>query len=160
METRTGFLISRIKQVQGRIFDRLLQASGIEEFNGPQGRILYVLWESEGVPIVELSQKTGLAKNTLTAMLARMEESGLIGREASASDRRKSLIVLTPKARALEKRYRQVSTQMNDLYFRDFQEAEIQVLEGYLDRIVANLEEAEQTIHQQRKETNHGESEN
>jgi len=29
--------------VQGRVFERLLQACGVEEFNGPQGRILYVL---------------------------------------------------------------------------------------------------------------------
>ena len=68
MESRTGFLISQIKQVQARIFQRLLQDSGVEEFNGPQGRILYVLWQKDEVPIVELSQKTGLAKNTLTVM--------------------------------------------------------------------------------------------
>ena len=78
MESRTGFLISQIKQVQARIFQRLLQECGVEEFNGPQGHILYVLWQKDEVPIVELSQKTGLAKNTLTAMLGRMEEQGLI----------------------------------------------------------------------------------
>ena len=43
MQTRTGFLISQIKQLQGRVFQRLLTESGVEEFNGPQGRILYVL---------------------------------------------------------------------------------------------------------------------
>lgn len=159
METRTGFLISRIKQVQGRIFDRLLQESGVEEFNGPQGRILYVLWQSEGIPIVELSKRTGLAKNTLTAMLARMEECGLIRREASAADKRQSLIALTPKARALEARYHQVSEKMNDLYFTDFTKEEIQALERYLDRIVFNLEDAERTMHQRRKEANHGKGE-
>ena len=73
IETRTGFLISQIKQVQGRVFQRLLAASGVEAFNGPQGRILYVLWQEDGVPIARLARKTGLAKNTLTAMLARME---------------------------------------------------------------------------------------
>ena len=78
MDTRTGFLISQIKSVSGRLFERILQDCGVEEFNGAQGRILYVLWQADGVPIVELSQKTGLAKNTLTSMLGRMEESGLI----------------------------------------------------------------------------------
>ena len=81
LETRTGFLISHIKQIQGRVFGRLLQTCGVEEFNGPQGHILYVLWQSEGIPMVELAQKTGLAKNTLTVMLSRMEENGLICRE-------------------------------------------------------------------------------
>jgi len=146
LETRTGFLISHIKQVQGRVFDRLLQTCGVDEFNGPQGHILYVLWQSEGIPIIELSQKTGLAKNTLTAMLSRMEENGLICREVSASDRRQSLIGLTPKARALEKRYNQVSQQMNSLFFKDFETEEIKELEQYLDRIVSNLEQTEQAL--------------
>ena len=146
LETRTGYLISHIKQIQGRVFDRLLQTCGVEEFNGPQGHILYVLWKSEGIPIVELAQKTGLAKNTLTVMLCRMEENELICRETSASDRRQSLISLTPKARALKERYDQVSQQMNSLFFKDFEDEEIKELEQYLDRIVFNLERTEQAL--------------
>ena len=159
LETRTGFLISQIKQVQGRVFDRLLQSCGVEEFNGPQGRILYVLWQSEGIPIVELAQKTGLAKNTLTAMLGRMEQNGLIGREASSLDKRQSLIRLTPKARALEKRYHQVSKQMDDLFFQNFKREEIEELEQYLDRIVSNLEQTEQAL-KKGKDLQYGKSEN
>lgn len=75
-----------------------------------------------------------------------MEENGLICREISASDRRQSLISLTPRARALEKRYNQVSQQMNSLFFKDFEKAEIKQLEQYLDRIVSNLEQAEQAL--------------
>ena len=97
MDTRTGFLISQIKSVSGRLFERILQDCGVEEFNGAQGRILYVLWQADRVPIVELSQKTGLAKNTLTSMLGRMEESGLILREQSEEDRRQTIISLTDK---------------------------------------------------------------
>ena len=75
-----------------------------------------------------------------------MEENGLIRREISASDRRQSLISLTPQARALEKRYNQVSQQMNRLFFKDFEKAEIKELEQYLDRIVSNLDRAEQAL--------------
>ncbi len=70
-ETQGGFLISQVKQVSGRIFEKLLANAGVEEFNGAQGRILYVLWQEDGIPIVELSRKTGLAKTTLTSMLDR-----------------------------------------------------------------------------------------
>ena len=154
-----SFLISHIKQVQGRVFDRLLQTCGVDEFNGPQGHILYVLWKSEGIPIVELAQKTGLAKNTLTAMLCRMEENGLICREISTSDRRQSIISLTSKARALQKRYNQVSLQMNNLFFKDFEETEIKELEQYLDRIVSNLEQAEQALKKE-KDVHNGKNKN
>ncbi len=123
----------------------------MEAFNGPQGRILYVLWQQENIPIVELSQKTGLAKNTLTAMLSRMEECGLIRRQASESDRRQTLISLTDKARSLQARYNQVSQAMNDFFFIGFSEEEIGTLEGYLDRIVANLEQTEKHMKEKKE---------
>lgn len=145
MESRTGFLISQIKQVQARIFQRLLQDSGVEEFNGPQGRILYVLWQKDEVPIVELSQKTGLAKNTLTVMLGRMEEAGLIEKKASDSDKRQSLIVLTGKAKDLQEKYDEVSQKMNSVFYDGFTEKEVATMDGFLDRIIENLEKAERS---------------
>ncbi|MBQ6271961.1 MAG: MarR family transcriptional regulator [Clostridiales bacterium] len=145
MESRTGFLISQIKQVQARIFQRLLQECGVEEFNGPQGHILYVLWQKDEVPIVELSQKTGLAKNTLTAMLGRMEEQGLIERKTAESDKRQSLIVLTGKARDLQGKYDEVSQKMNEIFYKDFTEKEVEKIDGFLDRILQNLEQSERS---------------
>ena len=44
METKGGYLISRIKQTGTRLFDRMLSDANIDAFNGAQGRILYVLW--------------------------------------------------------------------------------------------------------------------
>ena len=145
MESRTGFLISQIKQVQSRIFQRLLQDCGVEEFNGPQGHILYVLWQKDEVPIVELSQKTGLAKNTLTAMLGRMEDAGLIERKTAESDKRQSLIVLTEKARDLQQKYDEVSQKMNEVFYKGFPGDEVLMMDSYLDRILANLEQSERS---------------
>lgn len=148
-------MISQIKLTQGRVFQRLLQTCGVEEFNGPQGNILYVLWQRDGVPIVELVQRTGLAKNTLTAMLERMEQSGLVCRKQSADDRRKTLVCLTDKARGLENRFDQVSQRMNQLFFQGFSAGEIGELEGYLDRIVENLRRAEKDIKNEKKGDSH-----
>ena len=38
IKTNGGFLISQIKQIQGRIFEKLLTESGIDGFNGAQGQ--------------------------------------------------------------------------------------------------------------------------
>lgn len=146
IETRTGFLISQIKQVQGRVFQRLLANSGVEAFNGPQGRILYVLWQEDGVPIARLVQKTGLAKNTLTAMLARMEDSGLVTRRPAAADRRQVLIRLTETARGLEGAYQQVSQQMNRLFYQGMGQEDAALLDSLLDRVLANLEDCEREL--------------
>ncbi|MBE5798130.1 MAG: MarR family transcriptional regulator [Clostridiales bacterium] len=140
METKGGYLISRIKQLGGRRFDRMLDEAGIEAFNGAQGRILYVLWQEDGVTISQLSSRTSLANTTLTSMLDRMEQSGLVTREASPKDRRALLIRLTDAARALQADYERISQQMNELYYEGFTEDEVRQLEGYLTRILANLE--------------------
>ena len=139
-------MISQIKQVGGRVFDRILSDKNIDAFNGAQGRILYILWQKEDVPIVELSQKTGLAKNTLTSMLGRMEEAGLIARKSGKTDRRQSLITLTEKARELEGKYRAVSDLMNSFFYEGFTEEETKQMDGLLERILENLEKSERSF--------------
>lgn len=140
MDTKGGYLISRIKQVGGRLFDRMLADAGIDAFNGAQGRILYVLWQSDGLTISQISQQTSLANTTLTSMLDRMEQSGLIRREASPADRRALRIVLTDRARALQQDYDRISQQMNERYYLGFSDAEIIRFEGYLQRVLDNLQ--------------------
>lgn len=140
METKGGFLISRIKQVGTRIFDRMLAASGIDSFNGAQGRILYVLWQNDEISISTLSAQTSLANTTLTAMLDRMESLDLIVRKPDPKDRRNRLIALTEKAKSLQADYDRISKQMNELYYTGFTENEILQFEAYLQRVLSNLE--------------------
>ena len=141
MERQGGFLITRIKQVGGRIFERILAQKNIDAFNGAQGRILYVLWHEDGIPISELSRETGLAMTTLTGMLDRMETSGLVRRDRGDTDRRKILIFLTERAKALKDDYDEVTKEIGDIYYKGFSEEEIRQFEAYLRRILANVEE-------------------
>lgn len=141
MKTQAGFLISQIKQIGGRVFEKILAREQIDAFNGAQGKILYVLWQKDHISIVELSALLGLAKTTLTSMLDRMEESGLIERVPDANDRRKCILVLTERARSLQEKYEQVSQEMNDIYFQGFCDEEIKEFEGYLQRVLSNIKE-------------------
>lgn len=143
IETHGGFLIGQIKQIQGRVFDKLLQKAGIEEFNGAQGRILYVLWQQDNLAIIELSQRTGLAKTTLTSMLDRMEKQGFLLRKIDPKDRRQFRILLTEKARKLNEKYNQVSNQMSELFYKGFDDQEIIQFEERLQLILKNLKEEE-----------------
>ena len=63
MEMNGGFLVSKIKQLGDRIFEKILSEKNIDAFNGAQGRILYVLWQEDGISIRSLSIKCGLADN-------------------------------------------------------------------------------------------------
>lgn len=142
MKTQGGFLITRIKQVGGRVFERILNENNIGAFNGPQGRILYVLWQKNGVPISELSRETGLAMTTLTSMLDRMEAANLIYRDRGDKDRRKILIFLTESAKDLEQKYNEVTEEMSGIYYNGFSQDEIAQSEEYLRRILKNVEES------------------
>ena len=140
MRINGGFQVSKIKQLGDRIFEKILAERSIEAFNGAQGRILYALFQEDGVPIKTVSEKCGLAITSLTTMLERMENSGLILRKQDSVDKRKTLLFLTDKARDLEQDYIAVSEEMGDIYYRGFTEEEVKAAEGYLDRIRLNLE--------------------
>ena len=43
MKTNGGFLVTKLKQLGDRIFEKILSEKNIDAFNGAQGRILYVL---------------------------------------------------------------------------------------------------------------------
>lgn len=142
-KTSGGFLISQIKQISGRRFEKLLAEAGVDTFNGAQGRILYVLWQEDDIPIATLSQQTGLAKTTLTGMLDRMEQGGLITRRFDPADRRQVRIALTAQARALQSEYNAVSAAMSEIFYAGFTGEEILAFEAMLRRILHNVNETE-----------------
>lgn len=137
--TNGGFLIGKIKQIQGRVFEKMLAEHGISQFNGAQGRILFVLWERDGIPIRDLAEETGLARTTLTGMLDRLETSGHVVREADPEDRRSIRIRLTDQARGLREQYDAVSAEMGEVFYRGFRDEEILEFERNLGRILENL---------------------
>lgn len=140
METRGGFYITQIKQLQDRIFDRLLLKNGIE-ISGGQGRILYILWKTDHLTISEISEKTSLAKNTVSVVIDGMVSKGIVERAVNPRNRRQTIISLTEYAKSLQAKYETVSQQMNVLFYQGFSEKERQQFEGYLARILETLTE-------------------
>lgn len=140
MKTKGGFLISQISRLQARVFERMLKDSGIDAFNGAQGRILYVLWENGKLSITEISRLTSLSKTTLTSMLDRMESSGLIKRVPDIENRRQIHIVITEKAKSYRDEYQRISEQMNEVFYRGFVADEVMEMEKKLMKIMRNLE--------------------
>ena len=107
-QRQAGFLMAKIRQVAGRIFERMLRDCNIE-INSAQGRIMFALWQQDNISIYALAQKTQLKKSTLTSMLDRLEGMGYVRRERSEKDRRKILIQRTSKDKNLERDYVKLS---------------------------------------------------
>jgi DNA-binding MarR family transcriptional regulator len=137
-ECQGGFLISKIKHLSGRIFARMLKEHGIE-INPAQGRIMFVLWQHDAIPIRSLAAQTGLGKSTLTSMLDHLEAAGFVVRERSATDRRVILVKRTEKDKAWQAIYEQVSHEMTEIYYAGLSPAEIEGFEQTLNKILTNL---------------------
>lgn len=150
METKGGFYISQIKQLQDRIFERLLAENGIE-ISGGQGRILFVLWKNNQLTINEISARTSLAKNTVSIVVEGMVNKGILTRQTNPHNRRQTIVSLTEYAKSLQTKYETVSQQMNTLFYQGFSSEEQMIFEQFLARILETLTQEEQT-HKKTKE--------
>ena len=68
----------------------------------PQYLVLLVLWEHDNLTVNEIGRKLMLDSNTLTPLLKRMEQDGLVVRSRGIVDGRQTLVTLTKKGRHVE----------------------------------------------------------
>ena len=133
-----GFLVTQIHHLGRRVFSELLKERGLDIGPG-QGRILFALWQEDGVPINKLIKKTLLRKSTLSELLDSLEGARLVRRVQSEEDRRKVLIELTEKTRQMLNVYIEVSKEMTKIFYEGFQPEEMEQFETLLQRVLDNL---------------------
>lgn len=96
------------------------------EITYPQYLVLLVLWESDRLSVNDIAKKLILNTNTITPLLKRMEQQGLILRKRSETDERKVMVHLSSKGlnlkekaseipQELAKRLSESNIEMNDL---------------------------------------------
>jgi DNA-binding MarR family transcriptional regulator len=130
------------------IAEKKLEKTGL---TWPQFRLLMHLMrgeqhgQSDGMMPSELSEHQNISRNTASALINSLEESGYITRELHGTDRRKFLIKLTPKGRKL------LQTQMGNHFvflgqcFDGLTTKERQMLLKLLEKLNVNLHERTQT---------------
>lgn len=67
----------------------------------PQYLAMLVLWEMDGLSVSRLGQRLSLDSGTVTPLLKRLEQQGLIERRRADDDERRVDIFLTPAGRKL-----------------------------------------------------------
>ncbi|WP_010662067.1 MarR family winged helix-turn-helix transcriptional regulator [Marinilabilia salmonicolor] len=68
----------------------------------PQYLVLMVLWEHSSLTVKEISSKLILNTNTLTPLLKRMMNQGILTRRRSEDDERKVIVALTEKGERMQ----------------------------------------------------------
>ncbi|WP_049554385.1 MULTISPECIES: MarR family winged helix-turn-helix transcriptional regulator [unclassified Granulicatella] len=141
-----GYLVHHVGLLNGRTYQKILKKQPSAQFRSEQSKILSSLWnyENECMTFTDLSQKTGLAINTLTSMIKKLEEQGLVSLEACKIDKRKRYVSLTELGKAQKEIGDEVSYELGEQFYKGFSTQEIFEFESYLERIIQNLKEYEE----------------
>ena len=70
-----GYQAPQIRLLNGRIFQKLLSKEPDAQYRSEQGKILTILWKQElgCATATDIALATGLANNTLTSMVKKLE---------------------------------------------------------------------------------------
>jgi DNA-binding MarR family transcriptional regulator len=66
---------------------------------GPQQSVIHALFKSAGMSLKELSEHLGLAHSTVSGIVDRLQERGLVERRADEADKRFTRVVVTQTVR-------------------------------------------------------------
>lgn len=141
-DENAGYFISHIRLLNARLFNKLLSEEENAKYSAEQGKILSALWIKNPQTATDISIKTGLANNTLSNMLKKLEEKGLIYSCSHENDQRKKLFCLTDEGKAQEEIGRKISEELNGIFYKGFSEDEKRELNNYLERALTNLQSA------------------
>lgn len=120
-----------------RLYQPLLEPLGLTY---PQYIVLMILWEDAPCAVSHIGERAQLASNTLTPLLKRLEQTGLVQRVRSSEDERVVNISLTPAGRALQKKCACIPTQLLERLGYSSQDA--LKLKKQLDSLLAHLQAA------------------
>jgi DNA-binding MarR family transcriptional regulator len=88
-----------LRAIRERIRRPLEAAIAGGNLTGPQQSVMHALVQSDGLSLKELSAHLGLAHSTVSGIVDRLQERGLIERRANETDRRVTRIVVTQPVR-------------------------------------------------------------
>ncbi|KQM63863.1 MarR family transcriptional regulator [Pedobacter sp. Leaf216] len=134
LENQLCFPLYAASRLVTKCYQPVLDSFGITY---PQYLVLMVLWETDSVSLTTLSQKLMLQSNTLTPLLKRMQETGLVERVRSLKDERSIVISLTEKGHALKEKAPVLRAQLSDNL--GISHDEINQLKNLLDKLILNL---------------------
>lgn len=134
LENQLCFPLYAASRMVTKCYQPALDALGITY---PQYLVLMVLWEEDAVNLSLLADKLKLQSNTLTPLLKRMEEMGLIDRVRSQKDERSIIISLTEKGKGLKLEAPKVQNQLVNHLGITIEES--QQLKHLLDKLIQNI---------------------
>lgn len=129
----TGYLLSRAARLCRDYFDALTEPLGI---HGRHFSVLAVLGEEKPLSQVEISERLGIDRNTMTLLLDDLEAKGLVTRRRDPDDRRAHLVSLTDTGRDVLVQSTALAQRTNEEVFAPLSSSERAQLHALLSRLL------------------------
>lgn len=131
-----GYRIKLLSQLLSRKFQERLEPLGLTPFHWV---VLCCLWEEDGLATSGISEKLQQVGGTLTGVLDRMEERGLIRRERDSQDRRIWRIWLTDAGEQLRGVLPPIAVEIRDEALNGISPSERQHFSDLLNQMIGNI---------------------
>jgi DNA-binding MarR family transcriptional regulator len=109
LDQQLCFALYSASRALTRAYAPLLEPLGLTY---PQYLVLLVLWEEDGVSVKQLGERLALDSATLTPLLKRLAERGIVERRRDENDERVVRIHLTPGGKALRGKARRIPADL------------------------------------------------
>jgi len=107
----------------------------------PQYLVLMVLWENDAQPVNDIAKRLMLETNTVTPLLKRMEQQGILTRSKGLADARQVIVSLTEKGQNLQNLLTDVPMKVGSaVTCKSVTPDTVPALFGMLDDIIAKLD--------------------
>jgi DNA-binding MarR family transcriptional regulator len=110
------------------LYDAEIHRLSGSELTAPQAKVVFCLGNTEGMTCSEITEKTLITKGTLTGVIDRLEEKGLVQRWGDSEDGRRIIVDLTKEGQKVFKReypryLAQLKSRFDELGNRDREQA-------------------------------------
>jgi DNA-binding MarR family transcriptional regulator len=136
-EDSLGYQVNHLSRLLAHALRERIEPLGVVPGQFAQ---LLALYEADGLTQAQLCERVEIEQPTMANTLARMERDDLITRVPDPSDRRRSLVRLTPRAREVQPALVAAAREVNALAMRGLSEHEAAALMTTIAVVIANLD--------------------
>ena len=131
-------MIKLVNRLRVEMIDALDRKLAQYDISAPQLIVLSSLANGEGTSAAALCKSISYDPGAMTRMIDRLEQRGLIRRVRDTGDRRLTNLQMTDEGKTLYPKLLEAKDEVQAQFLRGFSKEEIQMLEGLLNRMVAN----------------------
>lgn len=140
MNKHTGMYFKKISE---RLERRANENRSKDDITFTQGKVLWFLHKKDGedVTLRDIEKFLDCSHATVSGIVSRLEEKGLLTLETNAADRRAKTVRVTEKEKRNFRAMQERRKVMEETLLKGFSDDERHCLLSYLERVYRNLEE-------------------